>query len=356
MQSGAITFAEFMRLALYAPEWGYYSSGRGPGTDFKTAPMLSPVFGQSIARYLQSMWEALGRPAPFRVAEFGPGTGRLARDLLDHSPEPLVRSLDLQLVEPQDALRARQQTELEGRPVHWTTDGPRESVHCVIANEVVDSFPVHVVRRSGERLHEAYVVAKAGRIGLAFDEVSNPELEEYVRRYAPDLEEGDLAEVCLLASEWMRDVAYSLDPGYVVVIDYGDSADQLYAGRPHGTLAAYRSEQMVDPLDSPGSTDLTAHVNFTALQDAGAEAGLRTVLYSTQREFLLALGLRERLEELRVAASAEPGARGLALQAERSRVAALAAPGGMGDFKVLVMARDAPDPAGLELPRRTMLY
>jgi len=211
----------------------------------------------------------------------------------------------------------------------------------ILSNEFFDALPVVRVEVAGGRLQELRVdwSAQRGFFSLACDP-GDARLVDYFRDYGAELEEGQSAEACLEALLWMERMAALLRRGYILTIDYGYPAEQLYAAaRRAGTLLAYRAHQVVqDPLRDVGQQDLTAHVNFTALTRKGEENGWVAAPLRTQTEFLLALGILERMQETDAQAGGE-------VERWQSRLAAkeLFVPGGMGEtFRVLIQARDAP--------------
>jgi SAM-dependent MidA family methyltransferase len=363
-RSGPITFARYMELCLYHPEFGYYMQERertGVAGDYFTSPDLHPIFARLLGRQAIEMWGILGRPAPFTWVEMGPGRGWFARDFLrwlkTAQPE-LFATLEYVAVEPGPQQRLRLSARL-------AEDGLESKVHllasleeleprtgCFFANELVDSFPVSVVTQAGGELKEIYVAAEGETLCERLGPVSDSNIAAAVARYASGLEEGQRAEVNLRAVRWIRSVGQKLTQGFVITIDYGDLAEHLYTpDRPRGTLMTYRRHfPSEDFYRAPGEQDLTAHVNFSALMDTGKEAGLEFTGFTTQERFLLALG-----EENEFADLYEPG------ESERERLQArlklkrLIHPEGMGTiFKVLIQHRGvaAPRLTGLKYQRR----
>jgi SAM-dependent MidA family methyltransferase len=208
---------------------------------------------------------------------------------------------------------------------------------CFFSNELVDAFPVSVVTRHGGRLKEVYVTAAGGELREELGPLSDTSIAAYVARYAHHLEEGQRVEVCRQAQEWMRAIAAKLARGFVITIDYGDTAERLYTpDRPRGTLLAYHGHTAgEDFFTTPGQNDLTAHVNFTALIDAGKAAGLEPAGFTTQERFLLALGEASEFSDVY-----EPGASELQRLDARLKLKRLISPAGMGNiFKVLIQRR-----------------
>jgi SAM-dependent MidA family methyltransferase len=223
---------------------------------------------------------------------------------------------------------------------------------CFFSNELVDAFPVRVVTRASGRLREIFVTAEGDRLVEKTDQLSGPELAAEVARYANNLEEGHRAEMNLRAVEWMRALAAKLARGFVITIDYGDLAKRLYTpDRPRGTLMAYREHTAgEDFYSSPGETDLTAHVNFSALIDAGKEAGLGLSGFTTQERFLLALGEGNAFSDI-----CDPGKSEIQQLQARLKLKRLINPEGMGNiFKVLIQQRgvEAVELTGLKFQRQ----
>ncbi|PYU99073.1 MAG: SAM-dependent methyltransferase [Acidobacteria bacterium] len=371
-RSGPMIFARYMTLCLYHPEHGYYMQGRertGVGGDYFTSADLHPIFARLIARQAAEMWEILGKPARFTWVEMGAGRGWFARDFLAWvaaARPDFMAALDYLAVEPGPRQRDRLLERLAGEAVATVDDGQRVSkvrvlggleelepvTGCFFSNELVDAFPVSVVTRSGGRLKEIYVTAEGERLRERHGPISDSRVAAAVARYANQLEEGQRAEVSLEAVQWIRAVAERLARGFVVTIDYGDLAERLYTvDRSRGTLMAYREHKASENFfDAPGEQDLTAHVNFSALIDAGRDAGLDCAGLTTQERFLMALGEPTEFADLYDEGQTEAER----LQA-RLKLKRLLDPGSMGNiFKVLVQHKGvaAPQLTGLKYYRR----
>jgi SAM-dependent MidA family methyltransferase len=376
-RSGPITFEHYMALCLYHPEHGYYMQEHertGVRGDYFTSPDLHPIFARLIARQAAEMWEILGQPPKFAWVEMGAGRGWFARDFLDwvvrRRPD-FAAALDYLIVEPSPRRRARPEENFaeqqlpeslsdSGGPASARLQQPRVRVvasleelepltGCFFSNELVDAFPVSVVTRSGGRLREIYVAAEGNALREEFGSISDPAIAAAVARYANQLEEGQRVEVNLNAIRWIRDVAGRLLQGFVLTIDYGDLAERLYTtDRPRGTLLAYRRHAASeDFFSAPGEQDLTSHVNFTALIDAGRETGLELIGLTTQERFLLGLGEANQFEDVY-----DPGQSESERLLARLKLKRLFYPVGMGGiFKVLIQHRGAlkPELLGLRL-------
>jgi SAM-dependent MidA family methyltransferase len=312
---GMIPFSEFMDLALYHPHHGYYSSSAeriGPEGDYYTSPHVHPIFGRLISRQLRQMWEILGFPSPFTIVEMGAGKGLLCADILHASrdtwPE-FYRALVYMLAEISPALTEKQKSflssfEAEGK-IEWVRPetllkGIRPFSGCLLSNELIDAFPVHLVRQENGSLTEIYVAYQDGRFQEVPGPPSSPLLVEYLRKYGTPLEAGQRAEVNLKGLEWLEGVTRALQRGFILTIDYGYEAAELYhPERREGTLLCYfRHTTSPDPYQRIGLQDITAHVNFTALMKKGESLGLRKAGYTEQYKFLAALGLLQELEDL----------------------------------------------------------
>ena len=341
---GAIPFAEFMELALYHPVGGYYTAGDrvGAGGDFFTSPAAHPAFGALLAAQLFQMWQLLGRPAPFTVAEAGAGDGLLGRDILSAAavlPGDFGRCLRYVGIDRRPGggydtgLPGAHRIAASGLPLRGMTG-------CILSNELLDAMPAHQVTLEAGRLREIYVAADGDGLVTQTGEPSTPLLACRLAGLGVALAEGQVAEVNLALDGWTAAAAQSLRRGFVLTIDYGRPARELYAAaqRFRGTLTTfYRHTQTDRPLERIGRQDLSAQVDFTSLARAGAQAGLDFLGYDRQSAFLYNLGLRQWLER-RSATAPRPAT------AERAGMRELAKPGGLGDFKVMAQGKNAGRP------------
>jgi SAM-dependent MidA family methyltransferase len=361
-----MTFAEFMDLALYQPQHGYYATkGRTIGTagDFFTSPHLGVDFGELLATQFIQMWEFLGYPEPFTLVEMGAGQGLLASDVLRYfqQVEPkLLRSLEYIIVERATPMIAAQQQQLQdlvtaGVQLSWRSlaEIPSNSITgCVFSNELVDALPVHQVAIVANELQEVYVTAAPNTLGqVEFKEVladlSTQRLADYfpfVGVELPSIHYPDRyrTEVNLAALDWISAVGDRLQCGYVLTIDYGYSSDRYYSPRrSEGTLQCYyHHAHHSDPYCHVGEQDITAHVDFTALQRQGDTCGLRAEGLTKQGLFLMALGLGDRIADLRNSTAIAAEAMQAVLQRRDGLQRLLApAPMGLGDFGVLVQSK-----------------
>ena len=338
-----------MELALYHPAHGYYlgdtvrSAREG---DFLTAAELHPIFGRVVAGQLAEMWDALGQPRPFTLREYGAGPGTLGLAIV----ETLA-------AERRDLLDAFRYEPIEVNPGHRRRldDGFRTAgfggvlagsaevriVGCVIANEFVDAFPVHRVRgTAGRGLEESHVVWRDGGFAEEWAAPSTPELAAYLERVGVTLAPGQVGEIDLAAREWLDEVSAALERGYLLVIDYGHLAEELYSTRRFaGTLLGYRGHAVSDdPLVSVGRQDLTAHVDFTTLTRWASERRLDLFARTTQARFLVDGGLEARLNEERE----RPELTAEEYLALRASIGRLLDPRALGAFGVLLFGKDAP--------------
>jgi SAM-dependent MidA family methyltransferase len=307
--NGPITFSEYMGACLYDPNHGYYSSEkRTRFADYFTSVDVHPIFGRLLARQLEQMWQILDRPSEFVIVESGAGIGRLAKHILDFAASQLpvfYSALHYLAVERSAARRATHQRNLaahfEAGRAKSSAELPENiSAGCILSNEMFDAMPVHRVIQEKSGLHEINV-GYAGEIFV--DHISNilsPEIAEYFVRQEIKLAEGQYAEANLAACNWISDAARRLNRGYVLSIDYGYPARELYNPcRMQGTLIAYRDHKVSENYYAvPGEQDLTAHVNFTALEIWGKGAGLETLGLVPQSRFLVSLGRKNEFADL----------------------------------------------------------
>jgi SAM-dependent MidA family methyltransferase len=298
---GWISFARYMELALYAPGLGYYSAGAGkfgPTGDFVTAPEMTPLFGRALARQAAQVLAATGGD----ILELGPGSGRLAVDLL-RALEGLGQLPDrYRLLEVSADLRARQRAlfaaeapELLPRLV-WLDQLPERHAGLVLGNEVLDALPVHLVHWTGAGALERGVAVDGETFAWADRPIADAGLRETVARL-PAAGPDYVSEVCPAAAALVASLAAMLERGALLFLDYGfPRAEYYHPQRAAGTLMChYRHRAHADPFSLPGLTDLTAHVDFTAVAEAGVAAGLELLGYAGQAQFLMNCGLLDLL-------------------------------------------------------------
>ena len=352
--SGPISFAHFMELALYHPQFGYYMRAPehtieriGRHGDFYTSSDVHPILGQALAKQAAQMDRLLGQPNPFTVTEMGPGKGLLARHLLSACRRhfsSLFERLRYVLIDRSPAMRASQRRNLSAwldRPnlITWVDDlanvAPEDVNGLFLSNELIDSFPVHRIQVTDKGTEELWVDYRNGQFIECLCPPSSEILADHVRRMHVDWPAGYRTEINLHALSWMKQVARLLNRGFVLTIDYGHTAQDLYrSDRKGGTFLCY-SRQSVneEPFLRVGAQDMTAHVDFTSLARTGEEHGLRTTGFTNQLSFLMGLGVEHMIEQL------EPDS------PEFKAAVHLLRPNGMGTtFKVLAQHKGIVNP------------
>lgn len=297
---GPIPFSRYMEMCLYEPGLGYYTRAReqfGRAGDFYTSSDVHAVFGRLLARQFDEMWRAMGAPEKVEVVEIGPGRGLFAQDVIDWAGKKFWDfrdALTYRLVETSGYLRAR----LEQRFAEKIASG-KMSVHSslrelptgsessiVFGNEFFDALPTEVVDHRGE----LRIDCQGGLFVETFAEPSARELE-YLDRYAVHPEEGETVEARLWDECYLKCIAERVRQGFVLLIDYGYTREELLSGKHRGTVRAIRQHAISDnPYQAPGDQDITAHVNFTALREMAQAAGFESVGFVTQAQFLMGIG------------------------------------------------------------------
>jgi SAM-dependent MidA family methyltransferase len=345
---GRITFAEFMETALYWPLGGYYTSGNPTGArgDFYTSPGAHPAFGALLAMQAYQMWVLMGRPSGFHVLEQGAGDGLLCHDFMVYAaqmPDGFVESLQYLCIDRRSrpGAEAGLPHELTARVQRIAaSELPVQDVEgIVLSNELLDATPVHRVTVSGGRLYEVYVTLRGDEPAEVLDSPSTTEMEARLERLGVKLTEGQTAEINLCLDKWLANVTSTLKRGYVITIDYGYQAKELYSlERKRGTLTTFYKHAQIDkPYIHIGQQDMTSHVDFTSLVDLGREFGLTPIALLSQGRFLANLGVRRMIAKL-PSMGVDQGTR----DANRMGILELARPDGLGDFKVIVQCKDAP--------------
>ena len=347
VRNGPIPFVRFMELALYHPQFGYYmrqpdDADReriGWSGDFYTSSDVYPILGRALALQARQMDELVGCPTPFTIVEMGAGKGFLARDCLASihaEQDDFASRVRYVLIERSPAMRELQRQNLVAwlnKPglVTWVEGlnglAPQSVTGLFLSNELIDAFPVHRIQVTAERTEELYVDYRDGRFVDCLKPLSTAALAQYLQQLNTTWPESYRTEVNLQAMDWMEQVARRMDRGFVLTIDYGHTAQDLYGPeRKDGTFLCYFQQQTnEDPFIRVGEQDMTAHVDFSSLAAVGEKQGLYVTGYTNQMSFLMGLGAEEMIGEL------EP-------ESPEFRAAIhLLKPDGMGTtFKVLV--------------------
>jgi SAM-dependent MidA family methyltransferase len=302
---GMITFARYMELALYAPGLGYYNNGCvkiGKQGDFVTAPEISPLFGQCLARQCQQVFEELG---PGEILELGPGTGKLAADILLTLESMGYLPKAYYLLELSPDLKQRQLATLQQRVPHllnriqWLNSLPAQPITGIIlANEVLDAMPVHRFCIHENAIIEIYVGEQQEELCWRYAKPNNEALNKQInmihQQYLPSVN-AYTSEVNLMLEPWVISLSNCLEKGLILLLDYGFPREEYYhPDRTMGTLVCHHRQQVNNnPLWQPGLQDITAHVDFTAIAETASKCNLDVSGYTHQAAFLLNCGLLE---------------------------------------------------------------
>lgn len=334
-----MTFADFMGIALYWPNGGYYTSGAafGPDGDFYTAPLTHPVFGALVARQVEEMWRVAGAPERWWVVEPGAGLGQLAADVIaavgGGELASALRYLGVDRSRPRQPVAGASWAQSLGVPVRGLRG-------VVLANELFDAMPVHRVTVLDGALCELLVgldddgrfvdVLGAASVGIA----------ERLDGLGVTLAEGYRAEVCLELDGWMAGVGRAMEGGYLLLVDYGHEATAYYdATRHRGLLRTYYKHTLgMDPYAHVGRQDISVHVELTSLRQAAVAAGFAEAGSTTQAEFLRSLGFDAYRAEIASRRDLPTPTRVANLRG----LDTLVDPEGMGAFRVLAFAKGVP--------------
>ncbi len=343
---GWLPFVDYMDMALHLPGLGYYAGGSlkfGPQGDFVTAPELTPLFGQALARQAAQVLSACTvLPAP-TLLEVGAGSGRLAADLLHELERLGALPARYAILELSGELRARQQRTIATTLPHladrvvWLDELPETFCGCVVANELLDALPTHAVAWRDAGLMERGVVLADDGFGWEERPAGSPLAAAMA---ALEVAAPYASEISLAARAWVAEWGRRLACGALLLIDYGLPRHELYhPQRNRGTLRChYRQRAHEDPFWWPGLSDITSHVDFTAVAEAGFDAGLDVLGYTSQAAFLINCGIGELLADRQQDGGAQ------ALRANGA-VQTLIAPGEMGElFKVIALGRGIDTP------------
>lgn len=296
-KQGPISFRDFMEMALYYPELGYYNSAPnkiGANGDFYTSANLTAAFGAMIGRQIEEMWENLEKKS-FKIVEYGAGTGLLCHDILDYLKNniSLYENLNYCIIEKSASMKEIQKKHLNEKVSWYNSIQEIPKINgCILSNELIDNFSVHQVTME-DQLQEVFVEHKEDFIEIL--KPAKKELTDYFTSLNVQLPKGFRTEVNLEAKSWIKDVSQSLQKGYVITIDYGSLSVELYnCRRSCGTLLCYHKHQTNEnPYQFIGQQDITTHVNFSALSQWGTQYGMDYCGIVDQAQFLLALGIKE---------------------------------------------------------------
>ncbi len=309
-----------MELALYNPQFGYYTRPPESGTerigwsgDFYTSSDVHPILGQALAKQARQLDQLLGHPDPFTVVEMGPGKGLLAKHFLSacrsREQDSFSQRLRYVLIERSPAMRALQQANLlhglvEPGRITWVESleslGADSVVGLFFSNELPDAFPVHRIQVDQGQIRELYVDYDGTRFIERLQPPSSPDLQDYLTRLNLSLPDGYQTEINLDAVRWMAQVARAIDRGLAITIDYGHTAQDLYGpDRAKGTLLCYYSQMTnEEPYVRVGQQDMTAHVDFSTLATVGEDHGLHVTGFTNQMSFLMGLGVEEMIAHM----------------------------------------------------------
>ncbi|MDE2788306.1 MAG: SAM-dependent methyltransferase [Chloroflexota bacterium] len=359
-RDGRITFARFMEACLYSPQGGFYSTRSDRvSAHFGTSATIHPVFGALIARQLEQMWQLLGEPPVFHVVEVGSGDGSLAHSITDACRrmdpkfaralyyvgadyEPGLVQSPAGGFDPSGSMREAIYPSRSGtipgiQRVRGAGLGAfRNIVGCILCNELIDNFPVHRFAIEDGRAREIFVTTSGESFVEVLGEPSSPRIESRLAGLGLSPPEGYRGEINLAMEEWISQVCGALDRGFVLTIDYGELADELYSPEnAQGTVVCFNRHAISgDPYQDVGQQDITCQVDFTSLMDLGERYGLDTVGYARQRQFLANLGFHEFLDALET-----PGLSAARAELSRMAMMTLVDPNEYGDFKVLAQAK-----------------
>jgi SAM-dependent MidA family methyltransferase len=334
-----ISFAELMQVALYAPQEGYYSSMKpkfGPSGDFITAPELSPLFGKTLASQCQQIFACLSQPS---LLEFGAGSGALCVDLMRQLEVLQALPQNYFILELSSSLRHLQKETIAAKiphlqhKIHWLSQLPKNFEGVVIANEVLDAMPVHRFMQTDQGIKESFIGLDAdGQLIEEFLPCHNERLLNHIQTKLPQLDAPYLSEVNLFLDGWLKALAECIEKAAVLLIDYGFPRREYYhPDRSCGTLMChYQHQAHTHFLEHLGEQDLTAHVDFTHVAEAGQDAGFEVAGYTNQASFLLANGLLSLLDDLDE----------ISLFKEKQALKQLTLPHEMGElFKVMALTK-----------------
>ena len=337
-KNGPLTFAEFMNIALYDNENGYYTSGRaeiGKKGDFYTSPHVHSAFGEVIANFIIKAEKYLSNN-DLNVIEIGSGKGYLAYDILNHinSASKISDNLNYIIIEKNNNKFIKELERFSDNIKIYNDISmlDKNISGIVVSNELFDSLPFHKIIYKEKNLHENYIDFINGNFTEITDEISDQLIIEYIERYSLNFSDSKQMEVCLQAGSYLKEISELLREGFILTIDYGSLSDELFSNeKPEGTYRCFHKHSVnTDIFSNIGSQDITADVDFSNLILSGSKYGLEKIKYTSQAQFLVDWGILDIYE------------RTVKLDEEGSQaIKNLFMPGMMGNyFKVLIQRKN----------------
>lgn len=296
-----------MEMSLYEPGLGYYATDKieiGKAGDFYTSQHVHSIFGSMLGRQIKEMWELMGKPHNFIAVEPGAGFGYMCKDILDYfNKKGLLNFITYFIIENNPFMQKKQRDLLVNYSdrVKWVSSIKElDIIHgCILSNELLDSFPVHLVEMEKE-LKEIYVTTDNNNLHELKRNPDTNALDEYISEFSLILPKGYKTEFNLRIKDWFRSIQDVLVEGFILTIDYGYPSLEYYSPeRNMGTLLCYYKHQTIEnPYINIGEQDITAHVNFSSVKKWGEELGFETIGFCNQGTYLVALGIDELIQEL----------------------------------------------------------
>jgi len=306
LKKGPITFKTFMDMALYFPKLGYYQrkfNPIGPQGDYYTSPHLHPIFGWMIALQIEEINKIL-KTKDFTIIEIGAGKGYLTDGILYYLTNKIkIKEFKYIIIEKNPEITQQQKALLSDYKdiIQWkeNLEDIEEFVGCVLSNELIDSFAVHLIEFHNNFYKEIYVDVKEDSFIEIYGELSTLEIKKYIDKYNIPYIEGYRTEVNLMIKDYFSKLSNILSEGFLITIDYGYTAKEYYSEeRKKGTLLCYYKHTINEnPYINVGKQDITTHVNFSAMKDFGEIFGFKTLGYSSQGSFLVSLGIDKVISE-----------------------------------------------------------
>lgn len=311
---GPITFKNFMEMALYEPELGYYTSQNtkiGRAGDFYTSSHLHPIFSMMLGKQIEEMWKIMEKPSGFQIVEMGSGAGYLCKDMLDYYKgvggqgleREIIKNLQYIIMELNPAMREQQKKLLVdySDKIRWVASLKElNNIRgCILSNELLDAFPVHIIEMEDE-IKEVFVSADGEALKEIKIKPGTSRISDYLKEFSVELPKRYRTEINLDIRKWLNEANNALREGFILTIDYGYPVWDYYSeDRNRGTLLCYHKHQATeDPYQNIGEQDITAHVNFSSVKKWGEELGIKTIGFCQQGTFLMSLGIDEAIAEI----------------------------------------------------------
>tara|TARA_A100001037_G_scaffold228841_1_gene206914 strand:+ start:7695 stop:8891 length:1197 start_codon:yes stop_codon:yes gene_type:complete len=336
LDKGKISFARFVEIALYHPEFGYYSKINpiGINSHYITSPYIHPAFGSAISKHIFLMWKFMKTPNKFQIVELGCSTGILAETICSYAKNI---SKDFSNAIDYFGIDRSINKKYNFQSIKSNLLPLKNISGCIISNELIDSLPFHRFKIINHEIKEIYVTIENGTFTTILDKPSSKKIEQKLNTLKFKLPNNFEGEICLEIEKLFSSINKTLTQGFIITIDYGEEREYLYENKPHGTMQTYfKHTTGASPFNRIGEQDITANIDFSSLIEAGILNKIRPVTLCSQKEFLEIFGIKKWTEKIQSSKSLKQ----IEKQINLMNIKKLVQYPGLGNFKILIQEKN----------------